>query len=104
MLACGPSQKCTLTTQLTQNPNEPVRRRAIGKFDFADRAESFDDHIDRSILHVQTAAIGEHPDLRAIIHLVFSEASGHGLSGRAASRRRLSSSRLIEVIELSGRT
>jgi hypothetical protein len=60
-------------------------------------------------MHVQTAAIGKHSDLCsvacAMVHFpLFSEASGQGLSGRAASRRRLSSSRLIEVIELSGRT
>src|ERR1700737_1524101 len=104
ILASRPSQKLKLAAQLAQHSNEPRRRRAIGNFDFTCRAESFHNHIDWTILHVQ-AAIGKHSDLCAIIHLLlFSEASGQGLSGRAASRRRLSSSRLTEVIELSGRT
>ena len=105
ILAGRPSQKLKLAAQFIQHSNEPCGRRAISNFDFAYRAESFHDHIDRSILHVQAASIGKHPDLCSAVHFrFFSEASGQGLSGRAASRRRLSSSRLIEVIELSGRT
>ena len=32
--------------------------------------ESFHDYVDRAILHVQTASVGKHPDLRTVVHFV----------------------------------
>src|SRR6476646_9481415 len=91
-----------LRTKFVEHGDESISGCSVGGFDLGRRAECFEDDVDRAIVQMQAASIGQETNLCAVLHgwPRFSGDMGHGFSARAGTCRRPSSG----AIELKGRT
>jgi hypothetical protein len=104
------SQKQKLTAKFVEHSHKAAGGGAVGSLDLACFSERFHDQIDRTIVKVQTAIVGQKSYLGAWVGWLThhssgpdgltGEDSGQGFSGRAETCLRASSLR----IESSGRT
>ena len=82
----GLTQKCEFATEFIKHSNETLCRRPVGGLDVTLGPKGLDDQIDRSIMKMQSAAVGQQTYLSGFPHWsdlhIFADESGQRLSAR----------------------